>query len=1656
MTLFHSPRAVIRRLRTTCLHSITALVFLVFGPDRATAQPGTTYGFSQSTGTYTNITGGTVLISGTNWNNQRFTVGLPTPFWFDGQWYSTMYVTANGFITFGSMMANNNYNPLASGATYNGAISPFGANLQDANAASSEVRWQQIGDEIVVQWREAQRSLGGNSESFSFQTKLNTANGQIQFVYSAVTNQNISTAQQPAIGLRGAGNTFPAQVNNRSVGTGVETWTTSLNGSSNANTLRFTSASPAKAPVSGLTYTFTPPVPCVPSVSISAGPSTSICAGTTVTFTAAPTNGGTAPTYSWTRNGTVVGSGATFSSSSMANGDVIAVTMISNAPCATPNSASASLTMTVNGLPSITLTGNTSICSGTSALTLGYNSPVNSPDQFSLDWNAASNAAGLVDQGWTSLSGGTISLSGLIGTMGSYPAIMRVRNSITGCTNTVATGAVCGTANENQVLTLNAPAGSAFTTVDFASYGTPTGSCGAYAQSSCHAANSMSVVQSAALGTSSFSVNATNAVFGDPCSGTVKRLTVQASTGFVLRVNAYPTGAIVGPATICSGATATLTAPAGATYMWSTGATTASITVAPATTTTFSVVVSNGSCAQTLQHTINVATLPSITLNTTAPQVCSGNGTLQIGYTGATGSPDQFSVDWSASANAAGLADMGWTPLGAGSITLTGLIATTGNYTATISIRNSATGCFNVIAGGTLCGSVNENQALTLTAPGGGRFAGITFASYGTPNGTCGGFTLGTCHAANSLSVLQAAAVGNNSFTINASNAVFGDPCSGTFKRLHVQAVYSTFRLTINTAPAGFSAAAIVASPVLCNGGNASVSVSATGGTSPYVGTGMFNRPAGTQTFIVTEAAGCSTTTTIVIPQPSVLNATATVTTPIACDGGNATITVSASGGTGPYTGTGTFLRTAGTYSFTVTDANGCTGSASTTVTQPTALVAASMVTTPVPCHGGLANINISASGGTAPYSGTGISLRTAGSYDFIVTDANNCTASTALTIGQPQVLFASALVVSLETSCGASDAVVDVSVTGGTPSYSGNGTHIGLTAGSPVFVVSDANNCMTTAVINVPEADQDGDGTTDCGDECPNDPLKILTGQCGCGVPEGDTDLDGTADCMDNCPNDAAKINPGQCGCGAADSDTDGDTYADCVDGCPLDPLKIGPGTCGCGQADADTDGDGIMDCFDACPSGPEPGSPCDDGDPTTSNDVIDNDCNCAGDPALVSDEILRLHLTTDGNGPQTSWEIVPLAGGNALCSGVSLPSNTTSVLPCQVPDGEYVLRIMDSAGDGMCCTDGNGGFMLTRADGRRIIDASEGATFGSLSSVPAGFSLPLGTDGLTPSRCDREDLLPDDFIQAIPNDAVRSQYGDNNHNSGYQFWIFDPNGGYSRRMLVTHTTGSYIFPPGEDRCSYLRLSQMETNPIPHDRMLNVRVRSLVNGTYNAFGPACRLRIDLPGSCPVTQLVDNADDPHHSCGISGVLLDGSRVLYAVPVSQVTHYQFEFACGSYLRRISSTGSGLLLTEWAQSPLEYGMKNYTVRVRVSYDNEATWCPFGPSCGITTAAGEPSQPRAATVVGSEPANLRVWPNPLRDGDLNVLLGGLRDEETSANLTMIDLQGRMIADQRIAAQDGSLNVQLTADEKLPSGTYLLTIRTTGRSWTERIVVE
>jgi hypothetical protein len=82
------------------------------------------------------------------------------------------------------------------------------------------------------------------------------------------------------------------------------------------------------------------------------------------------------------------------------------------------------------------------------------------------------------------------------------------------------------------------------------------------------------------------------------------------------------------------------------------------------------------------------------------------------------------------------------------------------------------------------CLTMNENEGGGVSAPGGFIFTRVDFSSYGTPNGGCGGFSLGGCHAGVGVGMPT------TSVYINANNDNYGDPCNGTRKRYYGQFTY--------------------------------------------------------------------------------------------------------------------------------------------------------------------------------------------------------------------------------------------------------------------------------------------------------------------------------------------------------------------------------------------------------------------------------------------------------------------------------------------------------------------------------------------------------------------------------------------------------------------------------------------------------------------------------------------------------------------------------------------------------------------------------------------------------------------------------------------------------------------------------------------------
>ncbi len=293
---------------------------------------------------------------------------------------------------------------------------------------------------------------------------------------------------------------------------------------------------------------------------------------------------------------------------------------------------------------------------------------------------------------------------------------------------------------------------------------------------------------------------------------------------------------------------------------------------------------------------------------------------------------------------------------------------------------------------------------------------------------------------------------------------------AGTYEIKVVDKIGLTSRKTIVITQPTLLTSSSSATKILCNGGTADVTVSANGGTAPYTGTGTFTVSAGTYSYTITDANGCTSTTEIVVTEPTLLTSSSSATK-ILCNGGTADVTVSANGGTAPYTGTGTFTVSAGTYSYTITDANGCTSTTEIVVTEPTLLTSSSSATK-ILCNGGTADVTVSANGGTAPYTGTGTFTVSAGTYSYTITDANGCTSTTEIVVTEPTALQLSGSTTNDE-SCngGAATGTANVSVTGGVAPYTYLWSNAATTASVNAIAyntilsvtVTDANGCTAT-----------------------------------------------------------------------------------------------------------------------------------------------------------------------------------------------------------------------------------------------------------------------------------------------------------------------------------------------------------------------------------------------------------------------------------------------------------------------------------------------------------------------------------------------------------------------------------------------------------------
>ena len=495
------------------------------------------------------------------------------------------------------------------------------------------------------------------------------------------------------------------------------------------------------------------------------------------------------------------------------------------------------------------------------------------------------------------------------------------------------------------------------------------------------------------------------------------------------------------------------------TFSWSNGAMGAQATNLSAGTYTVTI-TDEDDCTATASVTI------------TQPPVLSANAT-------STGESSVGANDGTASANPTGGVPgylYTWSN-GASTQTITGLSA--GNYTVTVSDEN---GCSSV-------------QTVTVSSFNCSNFA----LSFSVTNPSCNGNTNGSAMVSPSGGTMPYLVIwSNGTSTTTASNLAAGNY---TVTVTDENGCVETGNVSL-TAPPALNLSVSQQTNVFCNGAaSGSATVAASGGTPTYIytwsngGTGAIqnNLAEGTYTVTVTDDNGCTKAIQVNITQPTVLNGNVTATGETSVGANDGTATAAMAGGVAPYQFTWNNGATTSTinnlvpgeYCVTVTDANSCTFTGCSTVSQFGCLGTATVISGEnVSCFGGNTGMaTILATGFNDPVSytwsngGTGTSIGglTAGIYSVSVMDASGCTGTEEIEITEPEELSLS-LISKTDVACaGQNTGAISVNASGGTSGYffswsnGGNTPTITfLPAGVYEVTLSDANNCNTTLSVEI------------------------------------------------------------------------------------------------------------------------------------------------------------------------------------------------------------------------------------------------------------------------------------------------------------------------------------------------------------------------------------------------------------------------------------------------------------------------------------------------------------------------------------------------------------------------------------------------------------
>jgi hypothetical protein len=274
------------------------------------------------------------------------------------------------------------------------------------------------------------------------------------------------------------------------------------------------------------------------------------------------------------------------------------------------------------------------------------------------------------------------------------------------------------------------------------------------------------------------------------------------------------------------------------------------------------------------------------------------------------------------------------------------------------------------------------------------------------------------------------------------------------------------------------------------------------------------------------------------------------------------------------------------------------------------------------------------------------------------------------------------------------------------------------------------------------------------------------------------------------------------------------------------------------------------------------------------------------------------------------------------------------------------------------------------------------------------------------------------------------------------YQFEFSDPDAGFIRRLALS--------------TNYVHFGDMVASPLTPGVTYFARVRTDRDGPLASAhcGTGCEMGIST-SVLGCSELVQ-APAFGHSCNETR-RFGRADFITATPIQGATEYQFRvFIPGEGYDQTFVRSTYILKLKWpsSEAPALQNGSTYTVEINVKVNG--VYSGFCPStCTVTIDNSAPAQRPEARLAGAGFGEATLWPNPVRDGQVNLAIDGIADAEQRILVDVQDLYGKQVFAKEYGNSGERFSTVLDLPGDIASGVYMVGITVNGERTVQRLSI-